>query len=115
MIQISREHPPGDLGYTSVMSERLTDLATDLEILLAAVDADRNIWRRYVITRSRDLFGWHTVTWMWGRLNGRCTQRMSAFPDELAAIRFTRQLLTRRSTAPRRIGVAYQSRDPAEK
>jgi predicted DNA-binding WGR domain protein len=90
------------------MSERLTDLAAQPQILLAAVDAERNIRRSYVITRSQDLFGWHLVTWAWGRLSGRLTQRTCAFGDEQAAIRFTRQLLARRASAPRRIGVSYR-------
>jgi hypothetical protein len=91
------------------MSERLTDLAAQPHILLAAVDAERNIRRSYVITRSQDLFGWHLVMWAWGRLNGQLTQRTSAFADEQAAISFIRQLLARRATAPGRIGVCYRS------
>ncbi len=94
------------------MSERLTDLAGQPHILLAAVDADRNVRRSYLITRSRDLFGSHLVTWAWGRLGGRHSHRSCAFGDEEAAIRFTRQLLARRASAPKRIGVSYRPYAP---
>lgn len=90
------------------MSDNLTGLATQPLILLAAVDTDRNVRRSYAISRSRDLFGWHLVTWVWGRLDGRPNHRTCAFTDEQAAISFIRRLLARRASAPRRIGVAYQ-------
>lgn len=91
------------------MVERLTDLAGQSpEILLTAVDNSRNIRRAYAISRSRDLFGWHVVTWGWGRLGREPRCRVRAFPEEEAAIAFTRQLLKRRASAPKRIGLAYQ-------
>jgi hypothetical protein len=90
------------------MSECLTDLALQPEIRLAAVDDERNIRRGYMIARTQDLFGWHVVSWAWGRLDCRPTHRIRAFRDKTAAIAFTRQLLAKRATAPRRIGVQYR-------
>ncbi|WP_133064265.1 WGR domain-containing protein [Sandarakinorhabdus cyanobacteriorum] len=90
------------------MSERLTDLTVQTHILLAAVDDARNVRRSYAISRECDLFGWHVVTWAWGRIDSRPKYRSCAFPAEQMAIRFTRRLLARRSTARRRIGVAYR-------
>ncbi len=91
------------------MDERLTDLADQSpEILLAAVDNTRNIRRGYSICKSRDLFGWYVVTWAWGRLGQEPKCRVRAFPEEQSAIAFTRQLLQRRASAPKRIGLAYR-------
>lgn len=90
------------------MDKRLTDLAARPQIVLSAIDEGRNIRRGYLIERARDLFGWHVVTWAWGRLGSRPTRRVSAFASEQAAIGFARQLLARRASAPQRIGVAYR-------
>jgi predicted DNA-binding WGR domain protein len=91
------------------MDELLTDLAHQSpEIQLAAVDNSRNIRRGYTISRSRDLFGWHVVTWYWGRLGNEPRCRARAFPEETAAVAFARQLLKRRASAPKRIGLAYR-------
>lgn len=90
------------------MSERLTDLAAQTHILLAAVDPDRNVRRSYVICRSRDLFGWTLVTCQWGRVGQLGQLRTYAFAAEDTAVNFTRRQLGRRASARRRIGVAYQ-------
>ena len=88
--------------------DQLTALAEEPFIQLAAIDDVRNIRRGYTISRSRDLLGWHVVSWAWGRLDRGATCRSRAFRDEVAATTFVRQLLMRRATAPTRIGVAYQ-------
>jgi predicted DNA-binding WGR domain protein len=95
-------------GYCYSMEKQLTDLAVQPQIMLCAIDEDRNIRRGYMIERTRDLFGWHVVSWAWGRLGSRPTRRVSAFASEQAAIAFARQLLARRGSAPKRIGVAYR-------
>jgi predicted DNA-binding WGR domain protein len=92
------------------MDNRLTDLAARPQIMLSAIDESRNIRRGYMIERTQDLFGWHMVTWAWGRLGRRPTRRVSAFASEQAAIAFARHLLARRASAPQRIGVAYCER-----
>lgn len=87
--------------------DQLTALAAEPFIQLAAIDDARNIRRSYAISRSSDLFGWQVVTWAWGRLDRAGTSRTRAFPDDAAARAFVRQLLARRKSAPKRIGVAY--------
>jgi predicted DNA-binding WGR domain protein len=94
------------------MDNRLTDLAARPQIMLSAIDEGRNIRRGYMIERTQDLFGWHVVTWAWGRLGRRPTRRVSAFASEQAAIAFAHQLLVRRASAPRRIGVVYRNCSP---
>ena len=94
------------------MDSRLTDLAARPQIMLSAIDEGRNIRRGYMIERTQDLFGWHVVTWAWGRLGSRPTRRVSAFSSEQAAISFARQLLARRASAPKRIGVMYKELFP---
>lgn len=89
------------------MTGDLTALLRKSDIELAATDPDRNINRAYRISRTQDLFGWVMVTWEWGRAGQSHQTRTRAFPAEAQAMAFTRQLLLRRATAPRRIGVAY--------
>jgi predicted DNA-binding WGR domain protein len=94
------------------MTISLTSLAAEPRLVLQAIDPARNIRRGYTITRAPDLFGWHIVSWSWGRIDGRPRLRARAFRDEAEAIAFARQLLARRATAPRRIGVAYRPVGP---
>lgn len=94
------------------MTRSLTALAAEPQIMLQAVDPSRNIRRGYRITRTPDLFGWQIVSWGWGRLGCHGRQRVRAFAAEHEAIDFARQLLARRTSAPRRIGVAYRPVDP---
>jgi hypothetical protein len=88
--------------------DQLTALAERPFIQLAAIDDLRNVRRGYTISRSRDLFGWHIVSWAWGRLERQSVCRARAFPHESDAIRFVHQLLAKRRSAPARIGVAYR-------
>lgn len=80
-------------------------------IELTAVDAARNIRRRWSVTAYRDLFGAVMIETRWGRLgrNGRTLVR--SFAEEGQAARYVRALLLRRATAERRIGVAYVDSD----
>lgn len=87
----------------------LAALPTNPEIKLAASDPARNINRAYTISRSFDLFGWVMVTWEWGRAGQAKQTRTRAFTCETDAVAFTRQLLVRRASAPRRIGVGYSA------
>jgi predicted DNA-binding WGR domain protein len=75
---------------------------------MVAIDGNRNVRRSYWICRSQDLFGWQIVVWAWRRLGSEPERRIRAFPDEQAAIAFSRHLLGRRSSAHRLIGVAYR-------
>ncbi len=75
---------------------------------LEAVNAGRNIARRYTIAVSCDLFGIWIVSFSWGRIGmrGQCRTVSFAMSDE--ADRFVRTLLRRRASARQRIGVAYR-------
>lgn len=77
-------------------------------IELVAVDAARNIRRRYSIIASRDLFGLILVETQWGRIGARGQSKRLAFTDQTAAERHVAITLRRRGTAKARIGVAYQ-------
>lgn len=75
---------------------------------LVAIDAVRNIRRRWRIAAYRDLFGQVMVETGWGRIGGRGRELVRSFADEATARAYVRRLLARRTSAPRRLGVAYQ-------
>lgn len=77
---------------------------------LIAVDPTRNIHRRWSLIASRDLFGVILIETSWGRIGARGQRLTKCFPDEAAALRYTRALLARRRTAERRLGVGYVGR-----
>jgi len=77
-------------------------------IWLEAVCAERNVARRYTVALSRDLFGASTVEFGWGRIGTKGQRRAVSFAGEDAAARFARQLLRRRASAPKRIGLPYR-------
>lgn len=76
-------------------------------IELVAIDAARNIRRRWSVVAHRDLFGHLIVETSWGRIGCKGQTLARSFDTEREAERFVRSLLQRRQTAPRRIGVAY--------
>ncbi len=84
-------------------STQLIDYQCELE----AVDDCRNIARAYRIDATRDLFGHVIVALRWGRIGRRSAGLTISFENEDAASRFIRRTLTKRASAPRRIGVAY--------
>ena len=77
-------------------------------IELVALDPARNIRRRYCVTISLDLFGMIVVETRWGRIGTHGQAQRHAFADRAAAERHIAATLGRRSTAERRIGVAYR-------
>jgi predicted DNA-binding WGR domain protein len=77
-------------------------------IWLEAVCAERNVARRYTVALSRDLFGASIVEFAWGRIGTKGQGRAVSFASEDEASRFARQLLRRRASAPKRIGVPYR-------
>ena len=77
-------------------------------VWLEAVCGERNIARRYTIALSRDLFGASIVEFAWGRIGSRGQGRAVSFASEDEASRFASQLLRRRASAPKRIGVPYR-------
>jgi predicted DNA-binding WGR domain protein len=69
---------------------------------------ERNVARRYTVALSRDLFGASIVEFAWGRIGTKGQGRAVSFACEDEAARFARQLLRRRASAPKRIGVPYR-------
>src|SRR3546814_9564714 len=78
-------------------------------IELVALDAARNIRRRYEIRASPDLFGAVIVETRWGRIGARGQCKRLSFPDPAAAARHVAATLRRRGTAEKRIGVPYRA------
>jgi predicted DNA-binding WGR domain protein len=72
---------------------------------LVAVDAARNIHRRWRIAAYRDLFGALVVETAWGRIGQGGRRLMRQFDAD--ALRYARALLARRRGSPVRIGIAY--------
>src|SRR3546814_17710884 len=68
-------------------------------IELVALDAARNIRRRYEIRASPDLFGAVIVEKRWGRIGARGQCKRLSFPDPAAAARTVAATLRRRGTA----------------
>lgn len=78
---------------------------------LEAVDPARNVARAYQIRASRDLFGHTIVELRWGRIGTRGAGATISFESEDAAQRFIKRALSRRASAPRRCGAAYERID----
>jgi predicted DNA-binding WGR domain protein len=77
-------------------------------IWLEAICAERNVARRYTVALSRDLFGASIVEFAWGRIGTKRQGRAVSFASGDDAARFAGQLLRRRASAPKRIGVPYR-------
>ncbi|KQN21253.1 hypothetical protein ASE86_14915 [Sphingomonas sp. Leaf33] len=75
---------------------------------LVAIDRSRNIRRRWSLVASTDLFGHVLVERRWGRIGTAGRATVHSFADPAAALRHVRAQLARRTTAPRRLGVAYR-------
>lgn len=78
-----------------------------LHLIMEARDPRRNIARRYEITHSLDLFGVSIVEYAWGRIGTKGQSRRAVFQNTADAHKFVTQLLRRRATAKKRIGLAY--------
>lgn len=68
---------------------------------------EANLARSYHITVLRDLFGLYTVDVNFGRIGSAGSTRRYAVRDIDAVRVKLREILMRRLTAPRRLGVAY--------
>lgn len=80
---------------------------------LVAIDAARNIRRRWRVAAYRDLFGRVMIETGWGRIGGQGRSLVRSFADEGDALRYVCALLARRGTATRRIGTGYRPAVPA--
>lgn len=72
-----------------------------------ARDQKHNMARSYRLSIGTDLFGWSIVEQEWGRIGSAGRSRRVAFEDPKAAQRHIHAVVSRRASAPRRIGVAY--------
>jgi hypothetical protein len=83
-------------------------------IRLEACDPARGRWRAYRIDAGTDLLGDWLVDVTYGRIGcpGRRIRHLAS--DEADARRIVLHCLQRRSSAPKRIGVAYQLTDLAD-
>src|SRR3546814_12682394 len=81
-------------------------------IELVALDAARNIRRRYEIRASPDLFGAVIVETRCGRIGARGQCKRLSFPDPAAAPRHLAPTLRRRGTPDKPIGLPYRPPPP---
>jgi hypothetical protein len=81
---------------------------TGFSITLEARNPERGHYRAYRLEAAPDLFGVWLVEATFGRIG--CTGRTLAYAasDEAEARRIVRAHLKRRTTAPQRIGTAYE-------
>jgi len=77
-------------------------------IHMEARDPARNRFRRWELEAAEDLFGAWIVRVCFGRIGSAGRSSTRSFTDPVAAGRYVRAALTRRRSAPRRIGVAYR-------
>lgn len=72
-----------------------------------ARDQKRNIARTYRLSIGTDLFGWSIVEQEWGRIGSPGRGRRIAFANPEAAQHHIHAVVSRRASAPHRIGAAY--------
>ncbi len=80
----------------------------DFRITLEARNPARGCWRHYRVEAGTDLFGVWVVAISYGRIGTAGRSRSFVVRDEAEARRLAQNILKRRATAPRRIGVAYR-------
>jgi len=80
----------------------------DFRITLEARNPARRCWRQYRVEAGTDLFGVWVVEISYGRIGTAGRSRCFVVRDEGEARHLTRSILTRRASAPRRIGFAYR-------
>ncbi|QJD29026.1 WGR domain-containing protein [Methylococcus geothermalis] len=82
---------------------------TTFYIQLEARDPARNISRSYQIIAGQDLFGDWVVELTYGRIGAKGRTKAVLVADETAARHYVRQCLNKRKSAPKRIGVSYET------
>lgn len=80
---------------------------TECAILLEARNPSRNILRSYYVSAWHDLFGRLMVEVIHGRVGARGKRSMFFMNDHEEAIEFISELLKRRESAIKRLGVPY--------
>lgn len=93
-------------------------MASHAWIALEAIHPQGNVFRRYILDVSEDLFGHWIVTRQWGRIGASSQSATNSFERQEDRDRFVRALLQRRQSAKQRLGVGYkiaaQSSDAAD-
>lgn len=75
---------------------------------MVAISETLNIRRRYRISVSHDLFNHVIVDLHWGRIGTRGCSTRHSFAAQTDAEKFVKEVLRRRTTAKKRLGVGYQ-------
>lgn len=92
-------------------TDRGADVDALLSLTLEAHNPERNHHRRYAVSVGRDLFGHWTVRVSFGRVGQAGQEKRYGSPDECAMRAVVRQCLTRRRSAPGRLGCGYEVTD----
>ena len=80
----------------------------DGRIVLRAIERERNVYRSWMCSVGRDLFGDLVVSVRYGRTGTDGQTIRYAMADEGSAERFLLKALRRRAGAERRCGAAYR-------
>jgi predicted DNA-binding WGR domain protein len=83
-------------------------LTLPARIDMVAICAAANVRRHYRIIYARDLFDHIVVDLHWGRIGTRGQSKQICFAKQQEAEKFVAQVLRRRASAKKRLGVAYQ-------
>jgi predicted DNA-binding WGR domain protein len=75
---------------------------------MVAISATANIRRHYRIINARDLFDHIVIDLHWGRIGTRGQSKSVSFAAQTDADKFVAQVLRRRASAKKRLGVGYQ-------
>jgi predicted DNA-binding WGR domain protein len=75
---------------------------------MVAISDTANIRRHYRIICARDLFDQIVVDLHWGRIGTRGQSKQVSFAGQTEADKYVAQVLRRRASAKKRLGVAYQ-------
>jgi predicted DNA-binding WGR domain protein len=75
---------------------------------MVAISATANIRRHYRISYTRDLFDHILVDCHWGRIGTRGQAKSVSFENDVDANRYVANVLKRRASAKKRLGVGYQ-------
>jgi predicted DNA-binding WGR domain protein len=77
---------------------------------LEARDPVRNIHRAYSLAYGQDLFGNWIVETTYGRIGGKGRTLVTVVDNEDEALQYVRKCLRRRESAPKRLGIGYETK-----
>ncbi|MEM6683207.1 MAG: WGR domain-containing protein [Pseudomonadota bacterium] len=77
-------------------------------IALEAIDPKANVFRRYILDVSEDLFGHWVVTRQWGRIGAASQRVTNSFARQDERDRYVNALPQCRRSAQKRTGVGYK-------